>query len=250
MRNRIIIKRRELSDELFVMYLIAFKYWKQAEDDDIEKMKIEDYANAFMKPKLSLRSNPKYAPFIPAYKLRDENATKSILSQYFNPSSLTKAIKENELCKKKYVTTNIIVDLSDDVPKVTCSTNKDSCRRLSTALSHLSLKTSFGKTIKLEKPEVVATIDLTAEDQLRDREKNWVNMLRRKARDSQPVMNDIYREPINNHGIEVIDLDESDDETQVIDTPEANFESSNCTRDIVTEANVESSNTTKDPGSS
>lgn len=37
------------------MYLIAYKYWISLEDDLDEKSKIEDIANAFMRPSTTLR---------------------------------------------------------------------------------------------------------------------------------------------------------------------------------------------------
>lgn len=208
-RKCVCASQKELPDKIFVMYLIAYKYWISLEDDLDEKSKIEDIANAFMRPSTTLRRNYLYAPYIPAYKVTNQNATKCILSQSFNLLSLTKAVENDEQRTGRSPSRDII-DLS-----VCCDDN-----HLDLTQNESSEVVAFPK-VKLERPEIIATVDLTTCKW--DHDLNWLDTLIGKVRSLCSVSSCM-------NIVEIIDLD--NDTTENIHDPEVSNTNDNCTETV------------------
>ncbi|XP_055377246.1 uncharacterized protein PF3D7_1120600-like [Condylostylus longicornis] len=195
------IKQTKLNDKLYCMYIAAYSFWINIENDVYEKNNIIRYANQVIAPKPSLRLNKTYFQYLAKYPPDEQNVTKFIFDRGINRAGLVKILIEEDNCKDIIInvewgeTQHPVIDLDEDLA--------------GKSFENLTL-TEEVKFKPVGQPSVVATIDLTDDKMDEDDARNcpWLDKLiklTRQARKSRRCQNK------NSSNIEIINLDSDND---------------------------------------
>ncbi|XP_055904887.1 uncharacterized protein LOC129940535 isoform X2 [Eupeodes corollae] len=180
-----IMIKNELPDRLFIQYLIAFYHWKETWNDLADQQKVVAFANKFMKPMSTIKTNKMYAQHLPCYIKRDD-ATAYFLTNmvFFND------LRNASILDGSEETGPALVDLSEEDDK-----------------EYPILDLSEYTMEPLIKTEPGGVVDLTS-----DANEPWMNRLIRRAVALEVILPAILATRNEDQAPAVVEINDSDSE--------------------------------------
>ncbi|XP_055853715.1 mucin-2-like isoform X2 [Episyrphus balteatus] len=189
----IVMVKNELPDRLFIQYLIVFYHWKEAWNDYEDQQKVVAFANKFMKPMNTIKSNDIYSKHLPSYIKRDDAAGYFLSNLVFFNDLRTASILDGVL-------DNGIIDLCDDEKVYPI---------LDLSQTIFEPVQPLVQNIKVEPREMDGTVDLTEDD-----DETWLNKLIRRAVALEVILPPRLLARNEDQAPAVIELSDSDNENE------------------------------------
>jgi hypothetical protein len=208
----IVLQTRELEDDTVIKYVILFKIWKNIETNATEKRRITDWCVSFVKPKKSFWQN-KRLKLLLGKDIKTHNSKQLV-------AYMCTKVSTSELRKYKRVQKSTLgQDNDSDIEEI--STELGVTTFLAPVEGNSSEQLIDICDIKMEKPTVVDSIDLTEEetpksplDETRILVKyKWLENLCQKSGEMQPTKFFVPDPSIEPTVIEIVD-----DEQTLVDS--------------------------------
>ncbi|XP_073836170.1 uncharacterized protein isoform X2 [Musca autumnalis] len=163
---------QKLPDKLYMLYIIIFYRWMKMQKDDCDQQFIVNFAASFMKPNVTLPTNPLYCRHLPKYTQHSE-ATRTILKQLIFYKDLRNAC----IIDNAFKMTGTILDLCDYDDDVMMTSPVQESPTSSDMMNFVELfstvqlelrKPPNTSQVKHETQTIVDSVDLTVEEENAD----------------------------------------------------------------------------------